>query len=180
MDKQKEVTEEIAKRKRPDISEMMSIQTKPGDNTKFLRHALEAFDLPPIDISDIKQIEERTVWYLTKCIEEDMKPGIVALCTALGINRRTFYQWSIGEYRASTHKAFVNKVQNVMEQMMEAYMMNGKINPISGIFLMKNNFGYADKQEFVLTPNNPLGEQKDTKEIEQRYLNSIVEETESE
>ena len=35
---------------------------------------------------------------------------------------------------------------------------NGKINPVSGIFLAKNLFtGYSDKQEFVLTPNQ-MGE----------------------
>ena len=59
---------------------------------------------------------------------------------------------------------------------MEDYMQNGKINPVSGIFLMKNNFGYADKQEVVLTPNNPLGEQKSTDELEQRYLESVTDE----
>ena len=32
-------------------------------------------------------------------------------------------------------------------------MQNGKINPVSGIFLGKNNFGYQDKQEMVITPN---------------------------
>ena len=40
-----------------------------------------------------------------------------------------------------------------MENMWENYMQNGKINPVSGIFLGKNNFGYQDKQEMVLTPN---------------------------
>jgi hypothetical protein len=32
-------------------------------------------------------------------------------------------------------------------------MANGKINPVSGIFLGKNNFGYQDEQEYVVTPN---------------------------
>ena len=40
-----------------------------------------------------------------------------------------------------------------MEILWENYMQNGKINPVSGIFLGKNNFGYQDKQEMVLTPN---------------------------
>ena len=40
-----------------------------------------------------------------------------------------------------------------MELLWENYMQNGKINPVSGIFLGKNNFGYQDKQEMVLTPN---------------------------
>ena len=41
----------------------------------------------------------------------------------------------------------------MMEELWENYMQNGKINPVSGIFLGKNNYGYADKQEYVLTPN---------------------------
>ena len=31
-------------------------------------------------------------------------------------------------------------------------MSSGKINPVTGIFLAKNNFGYQDKQEYVLEP----------------------------
>lgn len=49
-------------------------------------------------------------------------------------------------------------------------MQNGKINPVSGIFLMKNNMGYQDKQEFVLTPNNQLGEATSPEELQQKYL----------
>ncbi len=52
-------------------------------------------------------------------------------------------------------------------------MQNGKINPVSGIFLMKNNFGYADKSEVVLTPNNPLGESRSQAELEQKYLDAL-------
>jgi hypothetical protein len=40
-----------------------------------------------------------------------------------------------------------------MENLWENYMQNGKINPVSGIFLGKNNFGYQDKTEYVVTPN---------------------------
>lgn len=32
-------------------------------------------------------------------------------------------------------------------------MQNGKINPVAGIFLGKNNYGYQDKTEYVITPN---------------------------
>jgi hypothetical protein len=48
-------------------------------------------------------------------------------------------------------------------------MQNGKINPVSGIFLGKNNFGYSDKQEYVLTPNTGEIEQRNVAEIEAKY-----------
>jgi hypothetical protein len=52
--------------------------------------------------------------------------------------------------------------------MWEHYMMNGKINPVSGIFLGKNNFGYQDKQEYVVTPNTK-NDYVDVETIEQKY-----------
>ena len=61
----------------------------------------------------------------------------------------------------------------LLDLQMVDYMQNGKINPVSGIFLMKNNFGYADKQEVVVTPQNPLGEVGDIKQIEDRYRESV-------
>ena len=54
-------------------------------------------------------------------------------------------------------------------------MLNGKINPVSGIFLLKNNFGYQDKQEVVLTPNNPLGDYQTQEELAKRYAQGVGE-----
>jgi hypothetical protein len=42
-----------------------------------------------------------------------------------------------------------------MEELWENYMQTGRINPVSGIFLGKNHYGYQDKQDVVITPNNP-------------------------
>ena len=53
-------------------------------------------------------------------------------------------------------------------------MQNGKINPVSGIFLLKNNFGYQDKQEVVVTPNNPLGDGAERSQLEDKYTDTVV------
>ena len=47
----------------------------------------------------------------------------------------------------------IKKGYAYMENLWENYMQNGKINPVSGIFLGKINFGYQDKTEYVVTPN---------------------------
>ena len=59
-----------------------------------------------------------------------------------------------------------------MNAQMEDYAQNGKINPVAAIFLMKNHFGYQDKQEVVLTPNNQLGEAASPEELQQKYIES--------
>jgi hypothetical protein len=57
-----------------------------------------------------------------------------------------------------------------MEILWENYMQNGKINPVSGIFLGKNNFGYQDKTEYVLTPNQQSDSDYSAEDIKKRYL----------
>ena len=61
------------------------------------------------------------------------------------------------------------KAYFLLENLWESYMNSGKINPVSGIFLGKNNFGYQDKTEYVVTPNTQRDEY-DPEDIRRRYL----------
>ena len=144
------------------------LDLEPGDNTRFLRHALTTRNMPPIDISDIKQVEERLSWYFNHCTSDDMKPTVTGFCNSLGITRVTLLNWKKGTYREGTHQATILNAYSMLEELWENYMQNGKINPVSGIFLGKNNFGYQDKQDLVVTPNTQ-NESVDVKTIEAKY-----------
>ena len=181
-----EIGEEVVKRgrgrpkgtggnKRKDLSWSGNENLKPGDTGRYLRHALSSWDLPVIDISDEKQVEARLQWYFNSCIEDDVKPTVTGMCRSLGINRKTLYRWGQGELREETHSLLIKKAYEMLEEMWETWMLNGKINPVVGIFLGKNHFGYADKQDIVVTPNNPLGAMGSESEIQQRYLESVAE-----
>ena len=140
-----------------------------GDNSRYLRHALATLNLPPIDISSAEQVSERLGWYFNHCADNDMKPTVNGMCNALGIHRDTLHAWRTGEYRADSHQAIVMKAYRVLEELWEDYMLNGKINPISGIFIGKNNFSYVDKQDVVVTPNTGGIDSADVKTIEAKY-----------
>lgn len=169
-----EIGKNVVKSKRPGKSEAMKVQTEPGDNTKYLNHSLKLAALPAIDIKNAEQIGERITEYFTICAEDDMKPSVAGLAVAVGVDRKTIWQWSVGE--KSDRSNLIKRAYALLDLQMNNYMQNGKINPVSGIFLMKNHFGYTDKQEVVVTPNNPLGEQKTNEELEQKYLESVVDE----
>ena len=156
---------QIKKRNRPDLME----QTDPGDNSKYIRHALATLKLPPIDIADPVQVNDRIHWYFEHCITNDMKPTVKGFCNALGVHRDTIHAWKTGEYRAGTHQAIILNAYNLLEDMWEIYMLNGKINPVVGIFLGKNNFNYVDKQEHILTPNQQSLTADDVRIIESKY-----------
>lgn len=169
-----EIAEQVTKQKRPKKSEQMAVQTEPGDNTKYLNHSLKIAELPRIDTKNIEQLKERITRYFEICAEDDMKPSVAGLALAIGVDRRTLWKWTQSEN--SDRVDTVKRAYAILDLQMNDYMQNGKINPVSGIFLMKNNFGYQDKQDVIITPNNPLGETVDQKQLEDKYIDSVAEE----
>lgn len=145
-----------------------AITVESGDNAKYLAHALATMNMPKIDTSDPKQVEGRIQWYMNHCVENDMKPTVKGFCNALGVSRQSVWEWRTGKFRAGTHEEIITRAYDLLEEMWENYMQNGKINPVAGIFLGKNNFGYQDKQEYVLTPNQ-TAQAVDPTTIEAKY-----------
>jgi hypothetical protein len=160
--------------KRPDLSWNGNENMKPGDRGRYIRHAMASWGLPPIDISDPEQVNERIIWYFNQCATDDMKPTVSGLANALGVRRQTLYKWCMGECRAATHKDLLEKAYKTLETLMESWMADGKVNPVVGIFLSKNHFGYKDQQDLAIAPSSPLGDVKDPEEVRQRYMDSIV------
>lgn len=138
------------KRNRPDLANFGQENVEAGDNARYIRHAMAALDLESIDISDAEQVKGRIKWYFDHCAENDMKPTVTGLSNALGIDKGTLWRWKEGHVRSATHGDLIKKTYGVLEELWEDYMQNGKINPVSGIFLGKNHFGYQDKTDVVV------------------------------
>ena len=159
-DTKEKIVDIVQKKKKNRGSDWMKDLTadsgEPGDNARFVRYALASWDLPPIDISDPEQVKKRIGEYLNYCVENDRKPQIVGMCNWLGISRETLNTWVRGEYRGATHSDIVKRACAIIEEMWADFMLNGKINPASGIFLAKNWYGYKDVADVVVTPNNPM------------------------
>jgi transcriptional regulator with XRE-family HTH domain len=131
----------------------------PGDNSKTLSDMMYIYNLPKIDINDDQEVEERIQHYFNYCISKDIKPGVEGLAMAIGVSRATLWDWESGRSRmmsGSSRSDMIKKAKQFLALYMENLSQNGKINPITAIFLMKNHFGYADKQEVVITPNQNL------------------------
>lgn len=164
------------KQKRPKKSQQMTFQPDAGDNTKFTMHKLDLMNLPDVDTHDPEAVKERINEYFRITTSYDMKPSIESLAFAFGVSRQTLYNWSRGlesstmpdECRKAIQKAYA-----LITSLMADYMQNGKINPVAGIFLMKNNMDYEDKREVTLKPENPMGDQTSAEDLQKRYLDAI-------
>lgn len=161
-------------RNRPDLQNFGEEYVQPGDNARYLRHALVSLDLPPIDISDPKQVEQRIRDYFQYCIDNDRKPNMIGLANWIGVSRETVNTWKRGDYRAETHSDVIKKALDVLEELWMDYMLNGKANPASLIFLGKNLWQYKDQSDIIVTPNNPL-DSADPESTRKKYLDAIPE-----
>lgn len=159
--------------KRPDST----VQAEPGDNRKYLEHNLKMWNWPQVDMKKPENVLERVTLYFQTCADDDMKPSVAGLALAFGIDRRTLWKWINGiqsDFVASESRVALKKAYIILNAQMENYMQNGKINPVAGIFLMKNNMGYQDKQEVVVTPTQQLGEQIPAETLEKKYLEDVI------
>ena len=168
--------------KRPDRSDAMTPKTEPGDNRRYLAHSMAMFDWPNVDMKEPEQVRERIGQYLALCAKDDMKPSVAGLALAFGVDRKTIWAWANGvdsAYLPTESRNFIKKMYQLLNAQMEDYAQNGKINPVAAIFLMKNHFGYVDKQEMVLTPNQQLGDQVSPEDLQRKYLEDTAGDYES-
>lgn len=150
----------------------------PGDNNRYTTLALKIFMLPSIDLNDSDAVQERIAEYFRIYAEADTKPTVAGLANSLGIDRRRLWEIKSGcpDARGNIKQLpkrtvdSVKKAYAILEENWENFMGNGKINPVSGIFLGKNNFGYRDQQEYVVTPNTKAEEDYSEEDIRKRYL----------
>ena len=149
-----------------------------GDNNKFTSMGLWLMNLPKIDVHDPEAVQERLNDYFGYMASQDAKPTVAGMAMALGMDRRRLWEIKTGNYHTNKWledlpnevKDSIKKAYSLMEYLWENYMVNGKINPVTGIFLGKNNFGYQDKQEMVLTPNTQNESDFSEDDLRKRYM----------
>lgn len=135
----------------------ININSGSGDNAKIIRYtlALSSCDVPG-DINDLQFVMDRIKHFYDVCIEYDIKPSVAALAKVFNINRTTLFNWLNGKTERIKNPECLNAIKNAYDNISvqyEFYMNTGKINPVAGIFLMKNNFGYKDNTEHVISVN---------------------------
>lgn len=115
-----------------------------SDKLSDLGFAVEGISLPEIDVSDIQCVMERIKYYLERCDTERQEPGVAGMCLWLGITTEQWGEWCDGAEFQTTHQKPCQRVMTLLESRLEGQMLNGKINPVTAMFLLKSQFGYVD------------------------------------
>jgi hypothetical protein len=156
-------------RRRPDST----VQAEPGDNSKFTQHNRMLYELVPVTFESAEEVKERTITYLDICEQNDMKPSVAGYALALGIDRVNLWRIVTGAtVKPAEVRNVLKRAYDLLNAQMEDYMQNGKINPVSGIFLMKNAWGYKDKQEIEVSANQSDAESPD--QLAAKYADAVA------
>ena len=134
------------------------------------RH-MEVMTLPRVDTNDAKKVQGRYVEYFSICRKYGKRPTVAGFAESLGVSRQTLWKWLTGEREKPKEVVEVlEMVYAAINAELEDLLVTNKINPVSGIFLLKQS-GYKDVQDVVVRTDQAAG--KTDEELEEEYLKSI-------
>ena len=144
---------------------------KNTDNVNFTLHNLDLVALPPINVMLVtpEVLERRCFDYLAICMRNNMRPSLAGLALTLNVTRQTLMNYITGASQIpKDNEEVLRKFNTFLNALLEDYIQNGKMNPVSAIFIAKNNFGYKDAQEYIV--NNATQEATPEALIEEANL----------
>lgn len=176
----------MARRMGDDDRPVQARSRAPLTNDGAIDMWLEMYSWPLIDLSDPDAINQRLAEYLDLCKRYNSKPEVSGWCQTIGTTRIEVLDWSKGkrtrldDVLTTASAAALSRSLGVFEFAWEYAMQNGGYAyPVTGIFLGKNNFGYKDESETLVTHSS---ERKGPTmaELESKYAQALPEEVPAE
>lgn len=141
---------------------------------KFLNETLDAYKQPKVKSDE--ELANRLDEYFAKCAERGSIPLVEEMALYIGYTVNGMNDIESGRRKGFSPDTavIIKKAKSFMHSFDGKLAVSGKMNFLAYCFRAKNYYGMTDKQEVVVTPNRPLGDDKDTAAIEQEYIESTV------
>ena len=117
-------------------------------------HTIHLNQMPMVDLDDRKAVHKRIEDYFKLCRDDSAMPNLPGLSMSLHITKNQFCNVENG--RSKTAPQWLRDefmmARTMLNALTEQGMLDGSMQAIPSIFVLKNNFGYKDQQDIVLTP----------------------------
>ena len=152
----------------------VNINQEKGYNTRNMQFLQAVYTLPEPKTDE--EFVENTIKYFELCEKHDFKPSMESYALSLSTTRQTLWNWENGVHPASQAVLdTIKKAKTIIQSGFVNCFMDGKVNPIAGIFLLKNNHGYKDVQDHVVTPGGALGKVETVEQLSERAKMALPE-----
>lgn len=145
---------------------------KKSVNANYIVHAKRLSDLPPVALSDPEAIRDRVDWYYQLCMTDGVRPNLPGFALAFGLTR-TGLMNALSDRRMTRDCAEeLGRGIAMLDEIMSALTLDGRIMPVASIYLMNNWLGYKNASE-VTTRTEQVESSVDQKALEQKYQTVI-------
>lgn len=116
-------------------------------NSRMTNVMVKVASLPKINLNNANEIYDRAMQYFNICIEEGIKPTQEGIASALKITRWTFSAWVTGKTdKPKEIREVLSWIHSTLEALTMQMMVEGQIQPIPALFVLKNNYGYTNDE----------------------------------
>lgn len=134
------------------------------------RH-MEIMALPRVNTNSLSEVQGRYLEYMAICKKYGKRMTVGGFAEALGVSRQKMWAWCSGNLAKPKEVVdFINFAIASANAELEDLMISNKINPVAGIFLLKQA-GYKDNIE--MTVKADAGVEKTEEQLAEEYLSSI-------
>lgn len=143
--------------------------------SRLLSEALVAYRQPKVKDDD--ELMQRFDEYFRMCAETGQIPTVEEMALNTGFSDSTVWDWETGRRKGFSPRTaeIVKSAKAYLKTFDAKLVVSGKLNFLTYCFRAKNYYGMVDKQEMVLTPNNPLGNIENEQEIRKRLTDGTIE-----
>lgn len=133
----------------------LKMEDKALMNSRMTNVLVRVASLPKVDLTNAEEIYNRAMQYFNICIDEGIKPTQEGIASALKITRYTFSAWLTGKVdKPQAIREVLAWIHSTLEALTMQMMMEGQIQPIPALFVLKNNYGYTnDEKELDIKEN---------------------------
>lgn len=104
----------------------------------------------PYAFSDLDELEKEMSEFFDLCSDKQIVPTITNLALWLGVDRDTIYAHA--RNNNSPFSLVMKNCINYLHSIMQSGTVDGKINPVTYIFISKNDYGMRDDKNITVTP----------------------------
>lgn len=138
--------------------------------SQLLTEVLVEYRQPKVKSDE--ELKERINDYYERCAQTGQTPTVEELYLSTGYAISTVKDWEYGRHKGFSPEtaAIIKKAKGFMQTFDAKLVVSGKLNFLAYCFRAKNYYGMVDKQEMVLTPNQPQIEGLTPEQLQRKYI----------
>lgn len=150
--------------------------TPPEVINNLIQCALDNFNAPTPDLHNPEEVKQAIINYFTSCQRNHVRPGNLGLYAALGMSRQDYNNVITGKSKSKVSPDCIDilkKATIAIGQYREGLALDGKINPVTYIFMGKNYDGLTDTQQIEVSAAPGPAAQQTPEEIARQIEQDI-------